>query len=97
MEFEFDAFVSYRRSDGARVARRLRRALLDYRLPPGLGEEGRVLSVYFDRIYERATDDFFEKTLKPALERSRHLILVVTPGARSRSAMTARRTGSNAK
>lgn len=81
MEFEFDAFVSYRRSDGARVARRLRRALLDYRLPSEIRVDGRVLSVYFDRIYERATDDFFEKTLKPALSRSRHLILVVTPDA----------------
>lgn len=79
--FEFDAFVSYRRSDGGRVARRLRRALLDYRLPAELGMPARPLAVYFDRVYARATDDFFEKTLKPALERSAHLVLVLTPDA----------------
>ena len=35
-KFEHDAFISYRRYDGARTARWLRGALLGYRLPKSL-------------------------------------------------------------
>jgi hypothetical protein len=81
MDFKFDAFISYRRSDGGTFARRLRRRLLDYRLPkPFSARPNRPrLSIYLDTIYERATEDFFEQTIQPALAASRHLIVVQTP------------------
>jgi len=78
--FEHDAFISYRRSDGAAAARWLRRALLRYRLPKNLrATSPKRLSVYLDTIYEKATEDFFEKNIKPSLEHSRYLIVIVTP------------------
>lgn len=79
--YKFDAFISYRRSDGGIFARRLRRRLLDYRLPKSLREEpsAQPLSIYLDTIYEQATEDFFENTIKPALRDSRRLIVVQTP------------------
>jgi hypothetical protein len=82
MDNDFDAFICYRRVDGTGPARKLRRKLLDYR-PPNVvtkSKERAKLSIYLDRSYERATEDFFERTIKPALERSRYLIVVVTPG-----------------
>lgn len=81
---EFDAFISYRRADGSRVARRLRRRLLDYRLPRTvLGDKPQPrLHVYFDTMYERADEDFFAGTIVPALQCSRRLIVVNTPAAR---------------
>jgi WD40 repeat protein len=80
-DYAFDAFISYRRKDGASLARALRRALLEYRLPKALRGEGseRRLSVYLDTLFERADQDFFEDTIKPALARSRFLIIVLTP------------------
>jgi WD40 repeat protein len=83
MDFKFDAFISYRRSDGSTFARRLRRRLLDYRLPKALeaGPAPRRLSIYLDTIYERASEDFFANTIEPALRASRQLIVVQTPSA----------------
>ena len=83
MSFAFDVFISYRRSDGSAFARALRRKLLDYRFPGALRsyQQNRKLVVYLDRIYEFATEDFFEKTIKPALDSSRQLIVVATPDA----------------
>lgn len=79
---KYDAFISYRRSDGTRHAAALRRALLDFRFPRGFGDAPqRRLSVYLDTIYERATEDFFENTIKPALRESARLIVVRTPDA----------------
>jgi WD40 repeat protein len=81
-EGAFDAFISYRRQDAAAFARRLRNRLLQYRFPTGFSQEPtRRLRVYLDEIYERAADDFFEATIKPALRASQHLIIVQTPGA----------------
>ena len=78
--FDYDAFISYKRSDGTRAARWLRRRLLSYRLPRALRDRWpRKLSVYLDTVYEKATEDFFERNIKPALMRSRHLIVVLTP------------------
>ena len=79
----FDAFISYRRSDGAASARALRGWLLRYRLPLALrrSRPNRRLSIYLDRIYELAGEDFFQHTIKPALDRSQHLIVVATPDA----------------
>jgi WD40 repeat protein len=39
------------------------------------------LDIYLDKIYERVEDDFFEKTIKPALANSKYLVVVQTPGA----------------
>jgi len=76
----YDAFISYRRSDGGRVARWLRRELQSFRMPKRLrGGFGRQMRVYLDTAYERATPDFYRDTIRPALMASRHLILVVTP------------------
>jgi hypothetical protein len=84
--YTFDAFVSYRRSDGTRAARRLRRRLRDFRLPTSIrrSRPTRSLSIYLDTIYERAEPDFFEETIKPALRASKHLIVVQTPNASKR-------------
>jgi formylglycine-generating enzyme required for sulfatase activity len=80
--FEYDAFISYRRSDASSVARWLRGALLRYRLPRQLRvDPARKLSVYHDTSFERATEDFFENNIKPALLHSRWLIVVATPNA----------------
>ncbi|UFW51097.1 MULTISPECIES: hypothetical protein [Bradyrhizobium] len=82
MATSFDAFISYRRSDGNAFARRLRRLLQDYRPPPSLrGRQPQPLKLYLDTIYEQATNDFFEKVTLPALLASRHLIVVATPDA----------------
>ena len=95
-EFDCDAFISYRRSDGTAVARWLRRALVGYRLPRALrSRHADKLRVYLDTVYERATSDFYERSIKPALQSSRFLIVVATPDVmRSRRAW---RTGSIAK
>jgi hypothetical protein len=81
----FDAFVCYRRSDGAPAARRIRRLLQDYRPPRDLRHASvGKLRVYLDTIYERATNDFFERVTLPALMSSRHLVVVATPDAAAR-------------
>ncbi len=81
----YDAFISYRRSDGARVARWLRRALQTHRVPKGFAElRQRRLVVYMDTAYERSTQDFYEQSIRPALQASRHLIVLATPDAAQR-------------
>jgi formylglycine-generating enzyme required for sulfatase activity len=79
-DFDYDAFISYKRSDGTRAARWLRRRLVGYRLPRSLRAQWPDrLTVYLDTIYEHATEDFFENNIKLALRRSRYFILVITP------------------
>ena len=76
-----DAFISYRRTDGSRHARKLRRRLLDFKVPAhlkGPNAPGK-LDVYLDTIYEKADEDFFRDTIQPALDASRLLIVVQTP------------------
>lgn len=81
----FDAFISYRRSDGKHVANWLRRALQSYRVPRALRERhGQRLNVYLDTAYERGASDFYENTIRPALLSSRWLLVVATPDARLR-------------
>ena len=79
----YDAFISYRRSDGETIARTLRARCLNFKLPPvitaAIGEH--KLSVYIDTIYERADEDFFEQTIKPALRNSHRLVVIQTPAA----------------
>lgn len=85
MSHDFDAFISYRRSDGAQTARWLRRALQSYRVPRALRtRHGKRLKVYLDTAYERGTSDFYESTIRPALLGSRWLLVLATPDARLR-------------
>jgi WD40 repeat protein len=77
----YDAFISYRRADGGFWAWRLRRRLKGFRLPTLIAQTTRPLQIYLDKIYARADDDFFERTIKPALQKSRHLIVVQTQAA----------------
>jgi hypothetical protein len=81
-EFQYDAFVSYRRSDGTKVARWIRRELESYRAPRSLRDRfERKLRVYLDTAYESGTSDFYEHNIKPALLASRFFLIVATPAA----------------
>lgn len=83
---KFDAFISYRRSDGSAVAHWLRRELQAFRVPSALRERfGRPLKVYLDTAFERGSPDFFEGTIRPNLLASRWLLVVATPDARLRT------------
>lgn len=87
---QYDAFISYRRSDGAQAARWVRRELESFRLPQRLrsGNPAR-LKIYLDTAYERGATDFFEQNIRPALLASRHLLVLATPDAvRRRAAAT---------
>jgi WD40 repeat protein len=77
--FDFDAFISYRRRDGSAVARWLRSRIESYRPPPGLAAGRKPLKAYVDTTFERATEDFWNQNIEPALRRSRFLAVVVTP------------------
>ncbi len=78
----YDAFISYRRSDGAQVAHWLRRELESFRLPRALraAHPGK-LRIYLDTAYERGTSDFYEQSIRPALLQSRYLLVLATPDA----------------
>jgi hypothetical protein len=81
-EFVYDAFLSYRRSDGGKTARWLRRELEAFRPPRALRDRlPQKLRAYLDTAYERGALDFFENTIRPALLASRFLITVATPDA----------------
>lgn len=76
----FDAFISHRRVDGAKVAEWLCNQLRYYKLPGKLRDAERPrLEVYLDTKYARATVDFWTHNILPALRGSRFLILVATP------------------
>jgi WD40 repeat protein len=77
--YDYDAFISYRRADGADLAQWLRRKLQDYRLPASLGQDRKPLQVYLDTTFERATEDFWTQNIEPAVRRSRFLIVILTP------------------
>ncbi|MBS1702947.1 MAG: WD40 repeat domain-containing protein [Armatimonadetes bacterium] len=80
--WDFDVFISYRQSDGTQAARWLRNRLLRYRLPGELRNRyGRDLRIYLDKLYEKASDDFFARNIEPSLCRSQHLIVVASPNA----------------
>lgn len=88
-DLSFDVFISYRRSDGARAARWLRRELEAFRPPRSLRNRyRRRIKVYLDTAYERGTSDFYEQSIKPALLGSHFLVVVATPNAIRRSADT---------
>lgn len=78
----YDAFISYRRSDGGAVAQWLRRELQAYRLPKAMrGPDQPSLRLYLDTAYERGSTDFYAQTIRPALLASSHLIVIATPDA----------------
>ncbi len=80
MPTSFDAFVSYRRSDGRVAAERLRRAILSYRLPRSLRlKDQRKLTVFHDKSYERGAADFYTETISKGLKSSNWLIFIATP------------------
>ena len=82
---DYDAFITYRRSDGNTVARWLRRELEGFRVPKPLRDTfGRRLRTYLDTAYERGASDFYEQNIKPALTSSRFLLVVATPDAMRR-------------
>ncbi|HEX4408061.1 MAG TPA: hypothetical protein VH206_04730 [Xanthobacteraceae bacterium] len=81
-QHKYDAFISYRRSDGRRVARWLHRELSGFRVPHTMQDRyGRKLNVYLDTVYERGTSDFYENSVKPALMASNYLLVIATPAA----------------
>ena len=81
-QFLFDAFISYRRSDGAVVARWLRRELEGFKPPKSLRDKfPSKLRIYQDTAYERGTSDFYEHSIRPALLSSRYLLVIATPDA----------------
>jgi hypothetical protein len=81
-DWKFDAFISYRRSDGAAAANWLRREIQSFRAPKRLRDKaGDRLRVYLDTAYERGTIDFYEKEIRPALLASHYLIVLATPEA----------------
>jgi hypothetical protein len=84
-EAGYDAFISYRRSDGGTVARWLRRELEGFRPPRSLRAKfNRKIRVYLDTAYELGTGDFYENNIRPALLGSRYLLVVATPNAVTR-------------
>ena len=81
----YDAFVSYRRSDAQGAASWVRRELENFRPPKRLRDRlTQRLRVYLDTAYERATNDFFEQNIKPALLASRYLVVLASPAAATR-------------
>jgi len=86
--FRFDAFVSYRRGDGAKAARWLRGWLRGYRLPKSvraaLPKDQAVrepLSVFLDTEYSRAVPDYYDRNILPALQQAEFLLVIASPQA----------------
>ncbi|MEM7396808.1 MAG: hypothetical protein AAF492_31145, partial [Verrucomicrobiota bacterium] len=79
----FDAFLSYRRRDGALIALWLRHQLKKYRLPRPLREkynpDARPLRIWFDRVQMFADKDYFNTQIRPALRSAHCLIVLSTP------------------
>lgn len=78
----YDAFLCHRRQDGWRLARWLRRRIERYRLPKSVpSARPGPLVVFLDRAYEGAAKDYWSQRLVPALDASRRLLVLWTPGA----------------
>jgi hypothetical protein len=81
-QYKYDAFISYRRSDGKAAASWLRHQIQGFKSPSVFPELKAVkLRVYLDTAYERGTNDFYNNTIRPALLHSRFLIVISTPDA----------------
>jgi hypothetical protein len=84
----YEAFISYRRGDGAGIARWIRNRLQRYTLPAPvvamLSPEKRELHrrkprIYLDRAYEKPHADFLQEKILPALDAAERLIVISTP------------------
>lgn len=82
------AFISYRRRDAGAIARWLRQRLGTFEPPEELAERvkaadqsvgGRHNRVFLDTSYQRPQTNFWRDHIAPSVQRSDHLILVVTP------------------
>lgn len=90
-DFTYDAFISYRRAQGWRVAQWLSGKLARYRppkdllrqLPPMVRErlERSPHPVFLDTRFERSNSDFWKEHIIPALTSSRRLIVISTADA----------------
>ena len=76
-DFEYDVFISYRRGDGLRIADWLSRRLRHYRPPRGFHRLA-PLRIYRDLERERVTPAIWSERIRPALLRSRFLIVILT-------------------
>ncbi len=88
--FRFDAFLSYRRADGGRVANWLRKWMRSYRLPksvrshlPSTHTLREPLSIFLDTEYSRAVPDYYERNILPSLQQAEHLLVIASPQAMS--------------
>jgi WD40 repeat protein len=88
--YEYDAFVSYRRREATQLAQWIRNNLQRFRLPPEILRElprekqelhSRRPQIWLDTSYEKSSDDFLLKKVFPALDKSARLIVVSTPAA----------------
>jgi hypothetical protein len=77
--YDYNAFISYRRSDGSAIANWLRAKLQNYVLPAELATGRRKLSLYLDTAFERANENFWTNNIEPALRSSQYLIVIATP------------------
>ena len=89
-EYQYDAFISYRRRDASSLARwirdRLQRQTLPAEVVQGLAPEKRAIHerrprIWLDSAFEKPSDDFLTKKIYPALDNSARLIVVSTPSA----------------
>src|SRR6202050_1453515 len=78
-EYSYNAFISYRRSDGSAMGAWLRNKLQGYVLPSALAAGRKKLRIYLDTAFERANEDFWTNNIEPALRSSHYLIVVATP------------------
>lgn len=78
-DFDFDVFVSFRHEEGRKTARWLRRWLIQWSLPTGVeAEHTGELKIFVDSYQGRPSSDYWEETIKPALLKSRWLVVIVT-------------------
>jgi WD40 repeat protein len=90
MEFAYKCFISYRRADGAGLAKWLRNKIAGYRPPNELKSRferwGATSSsrpeIFLDTFYQKATSDFFVDWILPNLVKSEYLIVLITPSLR---------------
>src|SRR4051812_39171193 len=100
----YDLFISYRRQDASRLAHSLRLRLQSFKLSSNVigrlpvtdqPNARRRLRVYLDIAYERATNDFFDRKIIPALDASRQLAVICTPAALDPVTLTSGETAPN--
>lgn len=89
-QYQFRAFISYRRQDASALARWLRNRLINYKPPKLLlesltAEQRTILSernrYYLDTAHGRANEDFWNSNIEPALQRSKYLVVISSPTA----------------